>query len=77
MMDIYALTATMHAEITKLHENLQALENEVKQKHNIMQARIDRLYFRLDGKKQLGQRICKDCGMIVVGDEEHECRVRG
>ena len=39
-------------------------------------ARIDRLYFMQTGSKGAEKRFCKACGMVIVGDEEHECRVK-
>jgi hypothetical protein len=38
---------------------------------------IDHLHFMITGKSYPKEkRFCKDCGMVIVGDEEHECRAK-
>ena len=42
-------------------------------------ARINRLHFMLTGKSfPKERRFCKNegCGMVIEGDEEHECKVK-
>ena len=54
-----------------LGEYQQLVANQVAQG-----SRIDRLHFMLTGHKNLSKRFCKNegCGMVIVGDEEHECK---
>lgn len=39
-------------------------------------SRINRLHFMIRGVSYPKEkRFCRECGMVIVGDEEHECKV--
>ena len=76
LMDSYQLMAKF-ADIEQGMNRLLGEYQQLVAKQVAQSAQINRLHFMLTGKTfEKDKRFCKNegCGMVIVGDEEHECK---